>query len=221
MSKDGDIYSGFATNFIPQGHGIMQYKNKDVYTGQFEDGKRNGEGMFISADGREEYIGQWMNDKIAPLVAVGKDNDVVSRITDLTQVLLQNEKNTEDSCKDASYHKQLDLLQKIVDQSLSQSLMHLDNDVSINKTDKYASTMWISKSDSSQYDSDCTEAFTDTTAEDDTKESRQVTEENGRDHSNENKAIQLKANLLNYPNGDTYLGTLCKETKQREGYGGK
>ena len=36
----------------------------DFYVGEFKDGKRNGQGTFISADGKNKYVGEWKNDKI-------------------------------------------------------------------------------------------------------------------------------------------------------------
>ena len=226
VARNGDVYSGFASNFIPQGHGIMQYKNQDVYTGQWRDGKRNGEGMFISADGREEYIGQWINDKIAPSIIMSKD-DGVSRITDLTQVLLSshNDMHSNEYPNKVSYQNQLDLLQKVVNQSLSQSLMHFENDVKSNQIDKYATTNWA---DLSYTDSECTETCAETCTE------ATAEENNMKDGSsaiiNDPQEIpslktdtdnESKAQLINYPNGDTYLGTFCKETQCRDGHGGE
>ena len=40
--NNGDVYSGYASNFSPSGYGVMRYNNKDVYTGNWENGMRNG-----------------------------------------------------------------------------------------------------------------------------------------------------------------------------------
>ena len=40
----------------------MTFKNKDVYTGTFHEGKRNGKGEQKFSDGRF-YSGDWIDDK--------------------------------------------------------------------------------------------------------------------------------------------------------------
>ncbi len=224
VAKNGDVYSGFASNFIPEGHGIMQYDNKDVYTGQWRAGRRNGEGMFISADGREEYIGKWIDDKIAPSIIMSKD-DGVSRITDLSRVLLKSDNEEEQHFRtnDGSYHNHLDLLQRIMDQSLSQSLMHFENDLKNTVNDKNGTTSWISKADLSQTDiTECTETCTEVTEEDIKDTDSSIGDATKEHPCKGNDAVdKSRAQLINYPNGDAYLGTLCQDTKRRYGYGGK
>ncbi len=46
------------------GYGTYTYANGGKYVGEFKDGKRNGQGTFISADGKNKYVGEWKNDKI-------------------------------------------------------------------------------------------------------------------------------------------------------------
>ena len=128
MYENGDCYSGYATDFCPEGYGIMRYSNRDVYTGEWSGGKRCGEGCFISGDGKEEYIGYWNDDKIVPL-AEGDRNDQMTRLTDMALVLLQDSNHdididsSDDLFDDIeSYEKQRQILESIVEKSLKQSI---------------------------------------------------------------------------------------------------
>ena len=56
-SFDG-VYSGETTDDDrPQGEGTKEFKNGASYTGQWQDGKRHGEGTFVWTKGH--YTGQW------------------------------------------------------------------------------------------------------------------------------------------------------------------
>lgn len=52
-------YSGEFKCDLPDGHGIMEYKNGMKYEGQWEGGKFNGEGKLYGGD--EEYVGEFRN----------------------------------------------------------------------------------------------------------------------------------------------------------------
>jgi len=139
--QNEDVYTGFASNFIPFGYGVKRFINKDIYSGEWKNGKKDGEGIFIAANGREEYIGAWKDDKILP-TEEGKDNARRITLTDLTMTLLNGEvdsitqntleKNGKDDnatnnndvvSKNSSEHKhRRELLGKIMHKSLSTSL---------------------------------------------------------------------------------------------------
>ncbi len=55
---EGDVDS----NGIPNGNGIIKYKNGDIYEGEIINGKANGKGSFTSTNGNK-YEGEWVDDK--------------------------------------------------------------------------------------------------------------------------------------------------------------
>ena len=50
--------------FVPLGYGVMRYGNGDVYSGEWEDGKRHGQGIFVSMAEAAEFIGEWRDDRM-------------------------------------------------------------------------------------------------------------------------------------------------------------
>jgi len=66
--KDTSIFSGHATLGpdqvpTPNGFGTMKYRNGDLYTGEFIDGKREGMGLCVFQNG-DRWEGAWSNDAI-------------------------------------------------------------------------------------------------------------------------------------------------------------
>jgi len=65
--QDGSHYSGHATLSsessipLPNGQGTMNYINGDVYTGEFHDSKREGNGKCVFAN-QDQWDGTWEND---------------------------------------------------------------------------------------------------------------------------------------------------------------
>ena len=43
---------------LPNGEGLLTYKNGDIYDGDFKDGKRHGKGTMTYPDG-SKYVGDW------------------------------------------------------------------------------------------------------------------------------------------------------------------
>jgi hypothetical protein len=140
MYGTGNCYAGYASDFRPEGYGVMRYSNQDIYTGEWVKGKRSGEGCFISGDGKEEYVGFWDDDKIVP-VDEGDRNERMARLTDMALVLLQDNEyrndNDNDSIDDVDaekalgefiqqgedvYKSQRKLLESIVEKSLAKSI---------------------------------------------------------------------------------------------------
>ncbi len=224
---NGDVYTGFATNFSPSGYGVKRFANRDIYSGHWENGMRNGEGIFISANGREEYIGEWIDDKIIPVTEENKD-EAIARITDFAMTLLKRDYNGDsldhlefNDGKEKSYHRQSEFLKKVVEQSLSLSLLHLDREVKERqnslrefpkswpkKKSRAKNKPPIEKDEVSQAGTELTECTADESDDEDKTDDNDL-EEN------------TKTKLITYPNGDSYLGSLCTATRQREGYGGK
>ena len=61
LRKDTQNKEKVITGKSPERNKI-QYKNGDVYEGEFVKGKRQGEGTYIFSDG-EKYSGQWFQDQ--------------------------------------------------------------------------------------------------------------------------------------------------------------
>jgi hypothetical protein len=222
---NGDVYTGFGSDFKPKGYGVKRFANKDIYSGQWENGKRNGEGIFISANGKEEYIGEWVDDKIVPLIEEQKD-ETMGRITDYALKLLKKDfrlesydhlKRNNENGK-STYIQQREFLKRVVDQSLSLSLLHLDKDLERNKEKREFPKSWprgVSESarksdDTSHTESDITESSIE-----------EINDTEIKDGGNNNAENKGQAKLITYPNGDSYLGSLCPLKTHREGYGGK
>ena len=60
--QNGDIYEGYIRNFNSHGKGIITLKSGDKYKGDFNEGKREGNGKYIYPD-KTTYEGQFKNNK--------------------------------------------------------------------------------------------------------------------------------------------------------------
>lgn len=58
----GNVYKGEFNQGKFQGEGVMHYANGDVYEGEFAVGKREGKGLCVDVDGNE-YEGQWKENR--------------------------------------------------------------------------------------------------------------------------------------------------------------
>ena len=68
LSQEMDLYFGFFTNLQPHGYGKMNLLKEGTYIGNWEEGKRFGQGKFINKEGKA-WIGNW---KFNKLDGVGK-----------------------------------------------------------------------------------------------------------------------------------------------------
>ena len=59
VSASGMLVSGNVENEIFQGYGIIEWTNGDVFSGSIKDNYRDGFGVWKSADGTKEYVGNW------------------------------------------------------------------------------------------------------------------------------------------------------------------
>jgi len=222
--ENGDIFSGSVTDYLPEGYGVKRYKNKDIYTGQWLRGKRNGEGLFISANGIEEYIGEWIDNKIVPLNG-GKKEEKIGRLTELALALLKRDKNIDDDDKFFdwpknngneevnSYEQQRNFLEKVIHRSLSLSMLHLDEDEceddTCNEERPEYPKSWSKRRQSKVKESDHIKS----------KEQPSVEIRSTVDQIEHAQNSTPETKLKTYPNGDTYLGSLCPIKNTREGYG--
>ena len=63
MLIGSDIYSGTVNDYkLPQGKGMMQYSNGDVFEGDWFNGKKHGEGLKLMPDG-SYYSGSYKMDE--------------------------------------------------------------------------------------------------------------------------------------------------------------
>ena len=60
--SDKVSYGGILGNDLPNGKGLMTYKNQETYAGYWKDGKRDEYGELRYPDGRMKYEGEWVND---------------------------------------------------------------------------------------------------------------------------------------------------------------
>ena len=68
----GDLQAGGGSR---HGHGTLTWPNSDKYVGQFQDGKRHGQGQFFTSNGQTDQSGTWANDKfVGPAVARAPSN---------------------------------------------------------------------------------------------------------------------------------------------------
>jgi hypothetical protein len=68
ISKAYVEFAGRFKNGQPNGKGIMQYQNRDIYRGNFSDGQRSGEGRLETRFGSAIHNGLWRQDQfIAPI----------------------------------------------------------------------------------------------------------------------------------------------------------
>ena len=61
--SDGSVYVGEFENGIKNGYGVYYFSNGDVYEGNFKDDKRNGYGVYYFSNG-DEYEGNFENGQI-------------------------------------------------------------------------------------------------------------------------------------------------------------
>lgn len=238
-----DCYIGYATNFKPQGCGVMRFANGDCYTGYWENGKRNGEGCFISGDGKEEYVGEWDEDKIVPFNEGGRI-ERIAKLTDMAIALLHSD---EDDCQifddyggdeldnNAPYKCQRELLESIVQNSLSKSIARMnqcrDNDENWSLTTpskkrengKYIApkvTPQKTKSSTKRKSKSSRVETNDPTTLVDSVSRLFLDEESECGKAPPDPIESVKTELKTYKNGDSYLGAHC-QAGLREGYGGK
>lgn len=60
---NGDVYEGEYRYGKPHGKGSYNWANGNTYKGGFKDGIRDGFGLWMTADGKEGYEGQYKVDK--------------------------------------------------------------------------------------------------------------------------------------------------------------
>ena len=56
-------YTGYMVNGIREIEGTMEYKNGDIYKGQWKTGEKEGKGNYKYKETKEEYDGEWKNGK--------------------------------------------------------------------------------------------------------------------------------------------------------------
>lgn len=61
--KGEQRYEGERVNGVPHGKGTMYYASGNVYTGEFRNGQRNGQGEFTFTATGERYVGEFVNDE--------------------------------------------------------------------------------------------------------------------------------------------------------------
>jgi hypothetical protein len=236
---NGDCYTGYANDYHPEGYGVMRYSNQDVYTGEWVDGKRSGEGCFISADGKEEYVGIWDHDKIVP-VDEGDRIERMARLTDMALFLLEGDEFEDKTLHEFiqegedSYRSQRDLLESIVEKSVAKSIERMNHCNGFD--DNLNWPLRTSQSKNIHRRGMNTPTITSRKLKVDVYESpkrmddgilktpKSATGELGdasERETFEGPAMELKTQLKAYKNGDTYLGAHCPITGLRKGYGGK
>jgi hypothetical protein len=205
----------------------------------------NKEGFFLASNGTEEYYGNWLNDKIKP-IDDGFDDNMRIRLIESTKTLLNSEevvsigeinsmigkvwsdnvnpfhKIPEDGINsDTEYIRQSELFQKVVNKSVVSSIQLLEENISDwHKAKSYPPdwpetteilmqermrTSFLVRED--DIDSDTTDSISGEQGDNETE------------IMSESKEIP-KTNLITYPNGDTYLGTIDSERETKEDYGG-
>ena len=58
----GNNYTGEYRDGIRHGQGVFIYSNGDKYDGEWQNGMRSGRGVFIFKNS-DKYVGEWKNDK--------------------------------------------------------------------------------------------------------------------------------------------------------------
>lgn len=249
LYANGDCYIGYATNFKPQGYGVMRFANGDCYAGQWEDGRRNGEGCFISGNGKEEYIGEWDEDRIVPFNE-GLRTEKIEKLTDMAIALLQTADDDPHIPDDlygdlgkgeTPYKNQRELLETIVQNSLSKSIARMsqckntedEERLPLTTPPKILDDKYIPpkvtpmkrsgskrKTKPRKIETIETESLVDTV-------SRILFEDNPASDLQVDRSLDSvevasppKTKLKTYSNGDTYLGS-HNEDGNREGYGGE
>lgn len=231
MYENGDVYIGYADNFIPSGYGVMRYANKDVYTGQWKNNMRSGEGSFISGNGREEYVGQWKDDKIVPMNE-GEKCGHISKFTDMALSLLHSEDGNEITFQDemealddnSVYERQREVLESVVQKSLLSSIemMQEHNHISMSNQWKpiprkaHRRTRGTSTSQSLRENISSSE--NETRGEGDNLSIDSSTTCDLSTSCSSDADDTVSTSLKTYPNGDTFLGSVT-ENGHRQGYG--
>jgi len=248
--QNGDVYTGFASNFIPFGYGVKRHVNKDVYSGEWKDGNREGEGIFISASGREEYIGTWKKDKIVPMKE-GKEDARRTTLTDLTLSLLngrgdiitpstnmveisEEAEQTEGEISIEPKHRcKGELLNRVMHESLSASLelLQKNSDQYREHNGRRYPQSWSSESimlsnskDPRAYLYDNAIKMLKMQTKDKESSDSEIDSDLGcneseSDNSDDGNEKLLQPQMKYYPNGDSYLGEICPDTEDRQGYG--
>jgi len=65
-----DTYEGRFKKGLPHGSGTYTWKNGNIYTGDWKNGKRNGKGTLYSASNGEKITGFWKNDEFVKEIVV-------------------------------------------------------------------------------------------------------------------------------------------------------
>jgi len=232
--ENGDVYTGFASNFVPFGYGVKRHGNRDIYSGEWKDGNREGEGVFIAANGREEFIGTWKDDKIVP-TKEGKDDARRSTLTDLTLSLLNgksdiinhnsgmadtargDEKTEGNISIEPEHQHRRELLGKVMDESLSTSLELLQKSVDQSHGDNGKLFPYGWPSELLKMENKTKESLCDS----DTESDMGCQEIDTRSDISDDGERSSQTQMMNNPNGDDYLGEICSDTKSREGCGDK
>jgi hypothetical protein len=197
LYPSGDTYVGEVVNFQPHGYGIYKYSNGDSFSGNFVNGQRDGNGIFSDANGTE-FSGTWSQDV---RVSMSRLEETDGTLSEIVETLRIDEGATADKTgadcseknvedSDSSKHdKQLVFLKQAMAKSLEKSLQIITHQPT--ETDETQ----VSRSQSRQ-----------------SKRRKSI----AKDGSEQKEG---KAELHCYANGDSYLGALDPETKQRNGYG--
>ena len=228
---NGDCYVGYASKFKPQGYGVMRFGNKDIYTGEFEQGKRKGEGCFISGDGKEEYVGEWDEDKIVPYNE-GERIDRITKLTDMVVALLDRDEDSELLEKisgDSSFQDQRDLLETIVQMSLCKSIDRMNECKGSNHNDNWplsgptGNRKYVAAKVTPQKEHpkrSAVDSKTDELLESVKALSQQLLESVSINNRLSDEVRCKGPTLKTYKNGDTYLGAYDVDGL-RQGYGGE
>jgi len=78
--SQGTIYEGFFKNQVPNGYGIIQWPDKDVYAGGWVNGKRDGKALFFSKG--EVYGCYYSNGELLSSEPLGFGKSETSAVTD-------------------------------------------------------------------------------------------------------------------------------------------
>ena len=204
----------------------------------------NKEGFFLGSNGTEEYYGNWINDKINP-----RDDDYDDhmriRLMESTKALLNSEEfaskgerssltgkswgdNTnpshespEDSHSDTGHGQQNDLFQKVVNKSVKSSMYLLEENISDWCKAKSFPPDWPETTEILMQERLKT-ASIERKEEIETAMADSIScerRDNEMERKSDSKEIS-ETQLITYPNGDTYLGTLDSERQTKEDYGG-
>jgi len=79
-SPKGSMYEGFVKNQIPEGYGIFQWPDNDVYAGGWSNGKQDGKGIIFSKS--EIYKCYYSNGELLSSEPLGFGKSETSDVTD-------------------------------------------------------------------------------------------------------------------------------------------